>query len=229
MYCIAKKKGSPFIHKMSLGYSIFKLELVLVSLKKFSKMVSISDIIQQRRTIDPDTFNGKIIPDTVINNMLEATNWAPNHGHTEPWDFIVFKGEDCKEFGKIHAELYKNNTPKEHFLEKKYDKLLHRADLCSHVIICTNKRSNSKNIPDLEEICATSAAIQNLLLAAEANGVATFWSTGGMTHHNAFKVYFNYTEQDTVLGVIYTGYTEQPIPEGKRNTDYTAKVYYYNQ
>lgn len=191
-------------------------------------MASILDLIKERRTIDPDSFNGNIINEAVINQILEATNWAPNHGHTEPWDFIVFEGnEQCKEFGTIHAKLYKQNTSTEQFLQKKYDKLLHRADNCSHVIICTNKRGSSKNIPDLEEICATSAAIQNLLLVAQENGVATFWSTGGLTHHNAFKAYFNYKEEDTILGVIYMGYTDVEIPEGKRNSDFSNKVKYY--
>ncbi len=191
-------------------------------------MNTISDIIQKRRTIDPDCFNGKIVPKVIIDKMLAATNWAPNHGHTEPWDFIIFEGhEKCKEFGVIHANLYKANNTPEHFLQKKYDKLLHRADNCSHVIICTNKRGNSKNIPDLEEICATSAAIQNLLLVAQENGVATFWSTGGLTHHNAFRAYFGYSEKDTVLAVIYIGYTDVEIPEGKRNSDFSNKVKYY--
>jgi nitroreductase len=191
-------------------------------------MRTVSNIIKERRTIDPDVFNGKIVADDIIQKMMEAANWAPNHGQTEPWDFIVFKGENCKKFGEIHAELFKQNTAPEHFLQKKYDKLLHRADNCSHVIICTNKRGNSKNIPALEEICATSAAIQNMLLAATEHHVATFWSTGGMMHEDCFKRYFNYSAEDTVLGVIYVGYTNQPIPEGRRNTDGRAKVRFYN-
>lgn len=191
-------------------------------------MSSVFDIIKHRRSIDPDDFNGEMVADNIINQMLEAANWAPTHGLTEPWHFIVFKGNDaCLKFGEIHANLYKDNTEKQLFLEKKYNKLLHRAAKCSHVIVCTNKKGNSKNIPVLEEICATSAAIQNLMLVATDNNVATFWSTGGMMHHNCFKSYFGYSDDDTVLGVIYIGKTDKPIPEGKRQTDITTKVSYF--
>lgn len=188
---------------------------------------SILTTIKQRRTIDPEDFNGNYIDDAIIHQLFEAANWAPTHGYTEPWHFIVFKHEQCRQFGQIHAGLFKEHTPPELFLEKKYDKILHRADNCSHVIICTNKRGNSKNIPDIEEICATSAAIQNLLLAATAVNIATFWSTGGMCHHAAFKTFFNYKEEDTVLGVIYVGLTNEKNLIGKRTTTAMEKVVYY--
>jgi len=183
--------------------------------------------IAQRRTIDPDDFNGNIINDNDFKDIMDAANWAPTHGLTEPWSFIIFKADDCKKFGQIHAELFKQNTNPEHFLQKKYDKILHRADKCSHVIICTNKRGTAKNIPDIEEICATSAAIQNILLAATEKNIATFWSTGGMCHTNEFKHFFGYNDEDTVLGILYIGYTEKPLPAAKRNSAIEDKIRYY--
>lgn len=190
-------------------------------------MKSVLDIIKERRSIDPDKFNGKIIPENIIEQMMEAAHWAPTHKFTEPWDFILFKGEGCKQFGKIHAELYKKHEPEEYFLEKKYEKLLHRADLCSHVIICTMKRNLQHKLPEIEEICAASAAIENMLLVATANDVATFWSTGGLTHHDSLKKYFNYSAEDKILGVIYIGYAEDKCPEGKRLSLIAEKYRYY--
>jgi nitroreductase len=191
--------------------------------------MNIEQIIANRRTIDPDNFNGNIIPDDDMQTILEAANWAPTHGHTEPWNFIIFKGEDCKKFGQIHATLFKNNTEPKHFLQKKYDKILHRADNCSHVIICTNKRGTANNIPDLEEICASSAAIQNMLLVATAKNIASFWSTGGFCHHPTFKAHFGYQEEDTVLGILYLGYSNLPLPAGKRNSNIETKIKYYKE
>ena len=190
-------------------------------------MSSILQIIENRRTIDPDLFSGEVVASSIIEQMLIATNWAPTHGLTEPWRFIIFTPEKVKTFGKMHADLYQRLTPEHQFLQKKYDKLLHRADKCSHVIVAYNKRGDKSNIPELEEIAATSSAIQNMLLVAEDNSVATFWSTGGLTHHNAFKAYFNYKEEDTILGVIYMGYTDLENPEGKRNSNFSNKVKYY--
>ena len=81
--------------------------------------MSILEIIKNRRSIDPDDFNGEMISREIIEQMLEAGNWAPTHGYTEPWRFIIFEGEKAKAFGEIHADLYKKLTPVEQFLQKK--------------------------------------------------------------------------------------------------------------
>ena len=36
---------------------------------------------------------GAPVPRRVIERALEAANWAPTHGKTEPWRFAVFMGE----------------------------------------------------------------------------------------------------------------------------------------
>lgn len=188
--------------------------------------MNISDIIKNRRTIDPDLYSGETVPKTIINQMLEAANWAPTHGFTEPWRFIVYNGDKVKEFGDFHAGLYEQFTAEDQFLQKKYEKIKYRSKNCSDVIICINKRGDKSNIPELEEIAATSAAIQNMLLVATAYNIGTFWSTGGMCYHDAFKEYFGFNKEDKVLGIIYIGKYSGKHPEGKRNTTWEEKVFW---
>jgi hypothetical protein len=57
---------------------------------------AIANNIKARRTIKPSTMNGNKIPNGHIASILELADWAPNHGSTEPWRFIVF--EDPKQF-----------------------------------------------------------------------------------------------------------------------------------
>ncbi len=188
--------------------------------------MNISDIIKNRRSIDPDDFNGQKVDDSIINAMLEASNWAPTHGYTEPWRWIVFANEKAQEFGQIHADLYKKLTPTEQFLQKKYEKIRDRPKLASHVLVAVNKRGEKSNIPELEEIAATSCAIQNALLVATAHQVGTFWSTGGMCYHNEFKTLLGFGENDQVLGFIYVGMYDIQHPEGKRNSEWKEKACY---
>ncbi len=183
-----------------------------------------TEIIQLRRSIDPDLYNGEIVDKNIIQEMLEAANWAPTHGYTEPWRFIVFEQAQIPAFGNWHALLYKEETPPEHFLDKKFEKLKNRAQHCSHIIVCVNKRGTKNNIPEIEEIAATSAAIQNLLLVATAHQVATFWSTGGMCYHPKFKEQLGFEANDSVLGIIYVGKHKGEIPKGKRTSDWESKV-----
>ncbi len=186
--------------------------------------MTIESIIRHRRTVKPTAMNGKIIPDAVIDNILELTDWAPTHGRTEPWRFIVYAPEKIQQFAEDHAELYKENTSREKFKEASYEKLKQASEGASHVIVAYMKRGSNPNIPEIEEIAAASAAIQNLLLGAEAHGLATFWSTSGMVHQEALKDYLGLEEEDRVLGFLYVGLTDEPAKEGKRSTPLSEKI-----
>jgi nitroreductase len=186
----------------------------------------IFDIIKSRRTIKPAQMNGNIIPDEQVEQLLELADWAPTHGNTEPWRFIVYAGAQAKAFCLQHAELYKLHTKPENFLQANYDKLLHNGDKVSHIIITVMERGKLAKIPVLEEKAATAAAIQNILLGATALGIASFWSTGGFTYHHSLKEYLQLKEDDMVMGILYLGYTDI-TPTGKRNIPLTDKVKWF--
>jgi len=183
----------------------------------------IADIIKNRRSIKPVKMNGKKIPDQQVSELLQLANWAPTHGRTEPWRFIVYAGEKVQEFCRRHAELYKAHTPVEKFEQGNFDKLLHNGDLASHIIIAVMQRGALPKIPALEEIAATAIAIQNILLGATAAGIASFWSTGGMAHHPVMKHFLQLKEEDIVMSILYLGYSDEQI-EGKRQTQIEKKV-----
>jgi nitroreductase len=63
-----------------------------------------------------------------------------------------------------------------------------------------------------------ATAVQNVLLGAEALGIAVLWSTGGMVHNKAMKTYFGLADEDVMMGLLYMGRTDEPVKEGKRNS-----------
>ncbi len=189
-----------------------------------NKFDQVSETIAERRSVSWAKMNGGLIPDEVVNNLLKLADWAPTHGRTEPWRFYVFGGEALTNFGKAHADIYWQNTAEDKRLEATYDKLEHNVDKASHLIVAAMKRGSNVKIPLIEEIAAASAAVQNILLGATALGIASFWSSGGMTHTPAMKEYLGLGEEDIVLGLIYLGYTDEPLKEGQRNTPVSEKV-----
>ena len=180
--------------------------------------------IKKRRSCKPALMNGQKIDDSIINKLTELADWAPTHGHTEPWRFIVFSGDAINKFCKDHAELYKTNTPAEKFETAKYEKLLHNADKASHMIAVYMKRGTNPKITVMEEICATAAAVQNFLLGASSLNIAALWSTGGLTFHPAMKIYFGLNEDDHMLGLVYLGCSDEMPKEGKRVIPLNEKV-----
>jgi nitroreductase len=183
----------------------------------------IQEVISNRRSVKPAKMNGKHIPDEKVYELLKLADWAPTHKITEPWRFIVFSGDKAKAFCLEHAELYKKYTSGESFSQDKYDKFAGNGNYISHLIIAVMKRSLTVKIPEIEEIAAVSAAVENLLIGATASGLASFWSTGGMVHSSELKQHFRLGTEDKILGIIYLGYTDN-IHEGKRIIPLSEKI-----
>jgi nitroreductase len=168
--------------------------------------------------------NGSQVDKPSIQQLLELADWAPTHARTEPWRFIVYGDDSKKEFCADHAELYKNHTPADKFMQGKYDKLKDQYQALSHIIVVYMKRSVGNSIPAIEEVAAVSAAIQNMLLGAAALNIAALWSTGGMTHHTAMKEYLGLSGEDEVIGLVFLGYSDKPLPPAKRNIPLQDKI-----
>lgn len=172
---------------------------------------SLSDLrslIRDRRTIKPENFKKrKVLPDQ-INEMLNNALWAPTHGLTQPWHFVVFTNDALQDLANFMAETYKNNCLPEQFLQKKYDNYLQRPTLSSVVIAICMKRQEIEKIPEIEEIQAVACAVQNIHLTATAYGMGGYWSTGEVVYSNEIKKYLNLGEKDKCLGLFYVGYSD---------------------
>jgi nitroreductase len=183
----------------------------------------LSNIITQRRTIKPQQMNGVKIKDGLIHQLLQLADWAPTHGRTEPWRFFVFSGAKLIDFCKEHAEMHRAAHP-EKSTEDVYKKISTMGDNASHLILVAACRGHLPKIPIIEEIAATAAAIQNVLLAAKSLDIATYWGSGGSIHHPEMKKYLQLGEHDHVLGALYLGYSDLPPKEGQRNIPIEEKV-----
>lgn len=181
-------------------------------------------VIRSRRTIKAEAMNAREIPDAQITQLLELADWAPTHGHTEPWRFFVYGGRHLKQFGEAHAEMYWAHTPEDKRKQAKYDKLIGSARQASHLIVAVMKRDPKGKIPETEELSAVSSAIQNMLLGATALGMASFWSTGGMTYHEAMRSYLELEEGDRIVGLLYLGYSDEPDRKGSRQIPLSEKI-----
>ena len=201
--------------------SCYSLPLPPMKKDQFEQLAA---IIKNRRSVGWAKMNGKIIPDETVNELLSLADWAPTHGRTEPWRFFVYGGAALKQFGLAHADLYWQHTSEEKRQEATFEKLQHNVDNASHLVIAVMKRGENVKIPQIEEVAAASAAIQNILLGATALGISSFWSTGGMTHTHALKEYLHLGPDDIIMGLIFLGYSDENPKEGIRNIAITEKV-----
>lgn len=175
------------------------------------------NLIRRRRSIFPKQYTGGSVPRTVILEMLEAARWAPTHKLTQPWKFIIFETKEGKEsIGRYNAEHYKQTSSKKNeFIEKKYHKKMKNASISSYVIaICvhvpqvsTNGKNTSKDgsamklNPEVEEICSTAMAVQNMHLVATAYNIGMYWSSSGIYETKSSRELINPSKLREFLGL----------------------------
>lgn len=189
----------------------------------------VEQIIKNRRTTKAHAMNGKVIPDEQVQQLLELADYAPNHGQTEPWRFVVLSGEALDAFGQTHADIYWNYTDEGKRKKSKCKKYKRYADNASHVIAVAMEAGTNPKIPVKEERSAVSAAVQNMLLGATALGLASYWSTGGMTYHPRLKAYVGFDEQETMIGTVYLGYADKLRKQKKRRIPLEEKIVWHDK
>jgi nitroreductase len=191
-------------------------------LLRVKKINMIQDDIATRRTVKPDRYTGEIVSDELIWKMLEAANWAPTHGHTEPWRFVVFGGEkkiQLLEFlNGLDDSLHGPNVVRN-------EKRAQSFAQTSHIISIVCKRGSNPKIPELEELLATAMAVQNMWLVASNLGLGSYWSTGGLAYLPELTSFLGFdAEVDKALGFFYIGMPITGLPQGKRLSPIEDKV-----
>ncbi|MEZ5022408.1 MAG: hypothetical protein R2728_03950 [Chitinophagales bacterium] len=67
-----------------------------------------------------------------------------------------------------------------------------RTEKVSHLLAIVMKKGNNIKIPEIEELAATSIAVQNIWLGATAKQIACYWGSYGMTYHPKMSEYLGF-------------------------------------
>lgn len=179
---------------------------------------AINEGIRNRRSIYTSMFSEEKVDKHIIELMLENANYAPTHKLTEPWRFLVYEGEGLVKLAEFQSDLYKRKSTNDgSFSEEKYNKLKSKPLECSHIIAIGMNRSNK--IPEMEEVSAVAAAVQNMWITASAHKIGCYWSTGGVTFYEEAKPFFDLGEGDKLMGFLFIGMPKNDQwPEAKRTS-----------
>ena len=178
---------------------------------------TIDKVIEGRRSVYQQQYSGERVDDAIVRKILSNANWAPTHKLTEPWRFVVFTGNGLKKLAPFQAELYKKvTTANATFKEDRYQNLLTKPMLSSHIIAVGMKRDDKKSVPEIEEIGAVFCAIENMYLTATAYGVGCYLSTGGVTYFDEAKEFFGLGTEDRLIGFFNLGMPRIDVLSGKR-------------
>jgi nitroreductase len=154
-----------------------------------------ADLIRSRRT--HKSFGPDAVPRETLDELLELARWAPNHHLTNPWRFRILGPETL-------ARLKEAAGPAE----------ASKLDRAPTLVVASTVLSGDPR-QDLEDICATAAAIYVVLLAAHARGFAGYWRTPHVLRTKAGRDVVGLPDGERFLGLIHLGSPRggPPTPE----------------
>ena len=160
-------------------------------------------------------------PREVLQRVIDAALWAPSGTNAQPWEITMMAGKVRDDFVALVSKainyllplLKQANVPgKGQELVMKFFKNLGGAPVVIAVTIWKNPDA-SMNMANLQ---SGAALMQNLLLAAEAEGLGTCWMTGANYLEKEILAFLG-KEKQQLLAITPIGYSakEPPAPPRK--------------
>jgi len=162
--------------------------------------MDVFEAIGGRRSIR--AFKSRDVPEDTVKKLLEAGRWAPSAGNIQPWEFVVVREPSMKR-RLVEAALGQS------FIEE--------ASLV--IVVCANEDRSAEGYGfrgrSLYCIEDTSAAVQNILLAAYSLGLGTCWI--GAFNEDGAREALRIPAGIRPVAIIPVGYpAESPAPRNRR-------------
>ncbi len=178
------------------------------------------EAIKGRRSIR--RFKGDPVPREIVERILEMAMWAPSGMNLQNWHFVVIAGDRKDVLVEISAKAYDHIEPvlKEVFADKppvveSAKKFFKRLGGAPVIVFAYYKPTKERPETSIQTV---AAAIQNLLLAAHAEGLGACWMTGPLHVADQINEFLDIRDK-TLVAVIPIGYPDEspPIPKRKPN------------
>jgi nitroreductase len=178
------------------------------------------DAIQARRSFALNQLSPEPIDLDAVQLMLEAANWAPNHGGTEPWRFSVFAGDGRQGLSDAFGTAYRLLTPEDRYTaageQAQRDRVWQAPVWISLGMLPALNERGAPRMPEWEELIAVGCAAHNALLVAASLGLGAKWTSGAVVTHPHVAQFVDLEPRARLLGFLYVGRPAVAWPAGQR-------------
>ena len=177
--------------------------------------VGVYDAIFRRRNVKE--FTGEKVSHEILERLFSAAIWAPNHRLNEPTRFFAIRKDSpmrtriADMAWQAAYEGVANPNPEQKRLKADGDR---DRVLGGPAMVYVYSRNGLTQEITRENYGASCCAIQNLALAAVAEGLSLGWSTGGLTRIPGLNRILGADDAWTMVGVVFLGKAaERPITQ----------------
>lgn len=176
------------------------------------------EAIRHRRTVKPFHMSPKPIDRELVMKLLDAGNWAPSHKNTQPWRFVIFDGDSRQQVVDTLVQTAGKGGVPLAPEDKAYQVMQSIPKSGAPVAVAIlAKLKNHPGVHKLDEIMSVAMAVQNIKLAAHAEGLVSLWMSGHKVHHPKIDALVGAQKDEIkMLGFLWLGYPKNPLPEGQR-------------
>ena len=157
----------------------------------------------------------------VLRLIVDAGLCAPDHGRLKPWQILLIEGDARNKLGELYLQAALAETPD--LSEERQQRIANMPLRAPVVLVVAAKTIEGHKVPVLEQLIATGAAVQNMLLAAQELGVGAMWRTGEMAYKASVKTGLGLDGSDEIIGYIYLG---TPVLTAKPRETVDRDLYY---
>lgn len=144
----------------------------------------------------------------LVERLCGSAMWAPNHKKTWPLRFSLCTGDGRVTLGETVAEaLLASGVTDEAKLAKTRAKYLR-----SPAVLVVGSAPGDTPLRTAENRDAVAAGVQNLLLAATAAGLASFWASVGPVADEPLASWFGWESGTQCVAIVYLGWPTGAVP-----------------
>jgi len=179
--------------------------------------VDILEAIQNRRSIR--SFKNQAVPKEILQKILLMGSKAPSGKNRQPWHFLILQDKDKEQLTVL---MNKAASEKEKQAENIGSLRISSNAIKESSAVFLVYNSFSKAEQDynhyrlLMDTQSIGAAIQNIILAAEAFGLGALWICDIFQCHKAISIWFN--ESEELVAAVAVGYPNQSPSERPRKS-----------
>lgn len=163
------------------------------------------------------------IPRKVLERMIHAAATAPSSMNSQPWRFHITTGARRAELGKIvaqatvHLEEYLDHLGPERY-EQAVQWYSSLGD--APVVIGVSMQAPDSDIDQVNKLLSVGASIENLMLAATAQGLGTCSITFTSWVRDELGELFGLADDRAVVAIIAVGFqSEIPVVAPRHRAD----------
>jgi nitroreductase len=139
-----------------------------------------------------------------LERLLQAAARAPDHGRLKPWRFIAMNGGAREILANAVAEARRDQIPDFTDEQMELERVKVRRSPSIIVAGCVVRKDIPK-VPEIEQVIAVGAAVENLLLAANGLGFAAMWKTGPAAYSAKVKAAVGLAPGDHIVAILHLG------------------------